>query len=147
MPFSTKLIMPYLPFSTKFIMPYLPFSTIFQQFFTQSRLIETIQVFPTVRERCSIADGLNLQCGAFTFACYGKRPKSNLIKKIESCDRDIYKKYISHHLYKGKHRTCQRKGLRLWYISHHFYKGKPIPGIERRRKKRVSIAVYTLAVI
>ncbi|MBR3917475.1 MAG: glycoside hydrolase, partial [Clostridia bacterium] len=43
---------------------------------------------------------------------YGKRPKSNLIKKIESGDRDIYEEYISY--------RC--------------YKGKPIPSIERRRK-------------
>ena len=56
---------------------------------------------------------------------YGKRPKSNLIKKIESGDRDFYEEYISY--------RC--------------YKGKPIPSIERRRKKRVSIAVYPVAVI
>lgn len=54
-----------------------------------------------------------------------KCPKSNLIKKIESDDRDFYEKSI---LYR-----C--------------YKGKPIPSIERRRKNRVSIAVYPIAVI
>ena len=139
MPFSTEFIMPYLPFSTeftmsylplstKFIMPYLPFSTeftynkmpfptIFQQFVTQSQLIGTIQVFPSVWERCPVADGFGLQFRAFTFACYDKRPKSNLIKKIESGDRDIYKKYISYHCYKGK----------------------PIPNIERRRKREFQL--------
>ena len=48
---------------------------------------------------------------------YGKRPKSNLIKKIESGDRDIYEEYI---LYR-----C--------------YKGKPIPSIERRRKREFQL--------
>ena len=48
---------------------------------------------------------------------YGKRPKSNLIKKIESCDRDIYEEYISY--------RC--------------YKGKPIPSIERRRKREFQL--------
>ena len=32
---------------------------------------------------------------------YGKRPKSNLIKKIESGDRDIYEEYISYRCYKA----------------------------------------------
>ena len=48
---------------------------------------------------------------------YGKRPKSNLIKKIESGDRDIYEEYISY--------RC--------------YKGKPIPSIERRRKREFQL--------
>lgn len=48
---------------------------------------------------------------------YGKRPKSNLIKKIESGDRNIYEEYISY--------RC--------------YKGKPIPSIERRRKREFQL--------
>ena len=48
---------------------------------------------------------------------YGKRPKSNLIKKIESGDRDFYEEYISY--------RC--------------YKGKPIPSIERRRKREFQL--------
>ena len=48
---------------------------------------------------------------------YGKRPKSNLIKKIESGDWDIYEEYISY--------RC--------------YKGKPIPSIERRRKREFQL--------
>ena len=48
---------------------------------------------------------------------YGERPKSNLIKKIESGDRDIYEEYISY--------RC--------------YKGKPIPSIERRRKREFQL--------
>ncbi len=48
---------------------------------------------------------------------YGKRPKSNLIKKIESGERDIYEEYISY--------RC--------------YKGKPIPSIEHRRKREFQL--------
>ena len=43
---------------------------------------------------------------------YGKIPKSRLLKKLESGDRDIYKEYVSF--------RC--------------YKGKVVPSIERRRK-------------
>ena len=48
---------------------------------------------------------------------YGRRPKSKLIKKIESGDRDIYEEYISY--------RC--------------YKGKPIPNIERRRRREFQL--------
>lgn len=48
---------------------------------------------------------------------YGKHPKSNLIKKIEAGNRDIYEDYISY--------RC--------------YKGKVIPSIERRRKREFQL--------
>lgn len=146
MPFSTKFIMPYLPFSTKFIMPYLPFSTIFtynkmplstivSSSLLRAALLERYNYFRQYGKDSLLLTVLAYNLGHGRLLGYGKRPKSNLINKIESGDRDIYKKYISHHCYKDKHRTCQRKGLRLWYISYHCYKGKPIPGIERCRKR------------
>ena len=72
-------------------------------------------MLPLIWERCYAANSVDLQCRSQQIAwlCYGKRPKSNLIKKIESGDRDIYEEYISY--------RC--------------YKGKPIPSIERRRKR------------
>lgn len=50
--------------------------------------------------------------GAYRLKGYGKMPKSRLLEKLESGDRDIYKEYVSF--------RC--------------YKGKVIPSIERRRK-------------
>ena len=48
---------------------------------------------------------------------YGKIPKSRLIQKLESGNRDIYEEYISF--------RC--------------YKGKVVPSIERRRKKEFEL--------
>lgn len=48
---------------------------------------------------------------------YGKHPKSNLIKKLEAGDRNIYEDYI----------------------SYRYYKGKVIPSIERRRKREFQL--------
>ena len=139
MPFSTKFIMPYSPFSTKFILPYLPFSTIFSSSLLRTDLLEQYKYFRQYGKDALLLTVLAYNVGHSRLLGYGKRQKSNLINKIEPGDRDIYKKYISYHCYKGKHRTCQRKGLRLWYISYHCYKGKPIPGIERRRKKEFQL--------
>ena len=55
---------------------------------------------------------LSYNVGEYCLIGSGKIPKSNLIKKLEKGDRDIYKEYISY-----------RK-----------YKGKVVPSIERRRK-------------
>lgn len=55
---------------------------------------------------------LSYNVGEYRLLGYGEIPKSNLIKKLEKGNRDIYKEYISY-----------RK-----------YKGKVIPSIERRRK-------------
>lgn len=55
---------------------------------------------------------LSYNVGEYRLTGSGKIPKSNLIKKLEKGDRDIYKEYISY-----------RK-----------YKGKVVPSIERRRK-------------
>lgn len=63
-------------------------------------------------------DSLLLSVLGFNVGCYrlvgdGKIPKSRLIQKLESGDRDIYKEYVSF--------RC--------------YRGKVIPSIERRRKE------------
>lgn len=55
---------------------------------------------------------LSYNVGEYRLLGSGKIPKSNLIKKLEKGDRDIYKEYISY-----------RK-----------YKGKVVPSIEKRRK-------------
>lgn len=55
---------------------------------------------------------LSYNVGEYRLIGSGKIPKSNLIKKLEKGDRDIYKEYISY-----------RK-----------YKDKVVPSIERRRK-------------
>ncbi len=62
-------------------------------------------------------DSLIVSVLAYNVGCsrikgYGKIPKSRLLKKLESGDRDIYKEYVSF--------RC--------------YKGKVVPSIERRRK-------------
>ena len=67
-------------------------------------------------------DSLLLSLLGFNVGCYrlignGKIPKSRLIQKLESGDRDIYREYISF--------RC--------------YRGKVIPGIERRRKEEFEL--------
>ena len=55
--------------------------------------------------------------GYYRLVGYGKIPKSRLIQKLESGNRDIYEEYISF--------RC--------------YKGKVVPSIERRRKKEFEL--------
>ena len=67
-------------------------------------------------------DSLLLSLLGFNVGCYrlignGKIPKSRLIQKLESGDRDIYREYISF--------RC--------------YQGKVIPSIERRRKEEFEL--------
>ena len=45
---------------------------------------------------------LSYQVGEYRLLGYGKIPKSNLIRKLERGDRDIYKEYISYRMWKGK---------------------------------------------
>ncbi|WP_018667014.1 glycoside hydrolase family protein [Bacteroides gallinarum] len=51
--------------------------------------------------------------GVYRLKGYGKMPKSNLIRKLEAGNRDIYRDYVSF--------RC--------------YRGRVIPSIERRRKE------------
>lgn len=44
-------------------------------FIAESRHIGAIQVFPTVWERCSIANGFGLQCRSFTIAWLWQTPE------------------------------------------------------------------------
>ncbi|WP_455674180.1 glycoside hydrolase family protein [Phocaeicola sp.] len=45
---------------------------------------------------------LSYNVGEYRLLGSGKIPKSNLIKKLERDDRDIYKEYISYRKYRGK---------------------------------------------
>ena len=56
---------------------------------------------------------LAYQVGPYRLLGYGKMPKSTLIRKLESGNRDIYADFVKY---------CH-------------YKGKKIPSIERRRKE------------
>lgn len=60
---------------------------------------------------------LSYNVGYYRLVGYGKIPKSRLIQKLESGDRDIYREYVSF--------RC--------------YKGKVVPSIERRRKKEFEL--------
>lgn len=60
---------------------------------------------------------LSYNVGYYRLVGNGKIPKSRLIQKLESGDRDIYQEYISF--------RC--------------YKGKVVPSIERRRKKEFEL--------
>lgn len=87
-------------------------------------LLERYKQFRKYEKDALLLTVLAYNVGHSRLLGYGKRPRSNLIKKIESSNRDIYEEYISYRCYKGKpiqHRTPQ--------------------------KKRVSIAVYPVAVI
>lgn len=80
-----------------------------------------------LRQKCSafrrfnrdslILGVLAYQVGEYTLLGHEKRPKSKLIEKLESGNRDIYHEYISY-----------RK-----------YKGKVVPSIERRRKEEFEL--------
>lgn len=45
---------------------------------------------------------LSYNVGEYRLLGSGKIPKSNLIRKLEKGDRDIYKEYVSYRKYKGK---------------------------------------------
>lgn len=60
---------------------------------------------------------LSYNVGYYWLVGYGKIPKSRLVQKLESGDRNIYREYISF--------RC--------------YKGKAVPSIERRRKKEFEL--------
>lgn len=63
---------------------------------------------------------LSYNVGEYRLLGYGKIPKSNLIRKLEKGDRDIYKEYISFRKYKGKViRSIERRReleFELFYI-------------------------------
>lgn len=53
---------------------------------------------------------LSYNVGEYRLIGSGKIPKSNLIRKLEKGDRDIYKEYISYRKYKGKvNRSIERR--------------------------------------
>ena len=63
--------------------------------------------------------------GEYRLLDYGKVPKSNLVKKLEAGDRDIYQEYISF-----------RK-----------YRGKVISSIERRKKRSFNFVQKSLSAV
>lgn len=64
-----------------------------------------------------LVTALSYNVGYYQLVGYGKMPKSRLIQKLESGNRDIYEEYISF--------RC--------------YKGKVVPSIKRRRKKEFEL--------
>lgn len=80
-------------------------------------LLERYKYFRQYGKDALLLTVLSYNIGHSRLLGYGKRPKSNLIKKIESGERDFYEEYISY--------RC--------------YKGKPIPSIERRRKREFQL--------
>nr|DAP98299.1 MAG TPA: hypothetical protein [Bacteriophage sp.] len=64
---------------------------------------------------------LAYNAGEYRLLGYGNRPKSNLIRKLETGDRDIYREYVSYCHYKGKPVVSLRKRreeeFRLLYIK------------------------------
>ncbi len=69
-----------------------------------------------LREDALLIATLSYNVGYYRLVGYGNIPKSRLIQKLESGDRDIYQEYISF--------RC--------------YKGKVVPSIERRRKRNLN---------
>lgn len=63
---------------------------------------------------------LSYNVGEYRLLGHGKIPKSNLIRKLEQGDRDIYKEYVSFRRYKGKVvRSIERRReveFELFYI-------------------------------
>lgn len=75
-------------------------------------LAERYRLFRKYKKDALILTILSYNVGHGTLLGYGKRPKSQLVKKLEAGDRNIYMEYISY---------CH-------------YKGRKIRSIERRRK-------------
>ena len=78
----------------------------------KSQLVKLCRMFSYLGRDSLLAAVLSYNVGPYRLKGYGKRPKSRLLKKLESGDRNIYKEYVSF--------RC--------------YKGKVVPSIERRRK-------------
>ncbi len=76
-------------------------------------LIKRCHTFRRFKKDALLLAVLSYNVGEYRLLGYGKNPKSMLIRKLESGNRDIYSEYVSY---------------RKW-------KGKVIPSIERRRKK------------
>ena len=74
-------------------------------------------MFRKFRKDSLLLATLAYNVGPYRLLGYGKIPKSRLIQKLESGDRDIYREYISF--------RC--------------YQGKVIPSIERRRKEEFEL--------
>lgn len=83
----------------------------------RSDLLERYKHFRKYGKDALLLTVLSYNIGHSKLLGYGNHPKSNLIKKIESGNRDIYEEYISY--------RC--------------YKGKVIPSIERRRKREFQL--------
>jgi GH24 family phage-related lysozyme (muramidase) len=64
-----------------------------------------------------LVTALSYNVGYYRLVGYGKMPKSRLIQKLESGNRNIYEEYI----------------------SFRYYKEKVVPGIERQRKKEFEL--------
>ena len=75
-------------------------------------LAERYKLFRKYKKDALLLTVLSYNVGHGTLLGYGKRPKSRLLKKLETGDRNIYMEYISY---------CH-------------YKGRKIRSIERRRK-------------
>lgn len=80
-------------------------------------LLQKCSVFRHFGKDSLILGVLAYHVGEYTLLGHGKRPKSKLIEKLESGNRDIYHEYISY-----------RK-----------YKGRVVPSIERRRKEEFEL--------
>lgn len=76
-----------------------------------------LKVFRKFGKDSLLLSVLSFNVGIYRLIGDGKIPKSNLIRKLEKRDRDIYKEYVSF--------RC--------------YKGRVIPSIEKRRKEEFSL--------
>lgn len=76
-----------------------------------------LKVFRKFGKDSLLLSVLSFNVGIYRLIGDGKIPKSNLIRKLEKGDRDIYKEYVSF--------RC--------------YKGRVIPSIEKRRKEEFSL--------
>lgn len=65
-------------------------------------LLERLRIFKKYGKDALLLAVLSYNVGVGRLKGYGKHPKSRLIRKIESGDRDIYNEYVAYCHYKGK---------------------------------------------
>ena len=78
-------------------------------FSASRRSKETARHVSSLRSRLLLLAVLSYNVGEYRLLGYGKQPKSRLVQKLESGDRDIRGEYISFCRYRGK----ELKALRL----------------------------------
>lgn len=87
-------------------------------------LMKRLMMFKDYSKDALLLAVLSYNVGTGRLLGYGKHPKSRLLRKIESGDRDFYREFVS---------FCR-------------YKGKVLRGLVKRRKVEFALFLYTVII-